>query len=138
MELTKIFKYVSYGLIGLSAVICLLFFAGAITENFFLVWTYILIGVACVATVAFSIMGMITHPKNAKNALIGFGAMIVVFGLAYALGSSEIPKFLGYQKFDITPGLSKTVGGSLYAIYLLLTLAIVGIVYSEVSKALKR
>lgn len=138
MELTQIFKYVSYGLVGVSALFCVLFFADVVDVNFFLVWTYILIGISCTATVGFAIMGMITHPKNAKNALIGIGALGLVILISYALGSSEVPTFLGYEKFDITPGLSKTVGGSLFAMYILLGLAIAGIIYSEVSKAVKK
>jgi hypothetical protein len=138
MELTNIFKYVSYGLVGVSAlIIALFFFTGAVGEDFYLTWTYILTGVACVATIGFAIWGMIINSKNAVNVLIGIVALVVVLTISYIAASDAIPVFLGYEKFNITPALSKTVGGSLYAIYALLFIAIVGIVYSELSKALK-
>lgn len=135
----KILKYASYGLLGFSALISLLFFfTDAVGENFFLVWTYILTAIAAGATAIFSVVYFIEHPKDAKGALIGIGAMAVVVLLAWLFASDSIPQFLGAEKFEITSALSQTVGATLWAVYILLTVAIVGILYSETARAFKQ
>jgi hypothetical protein len=135
----RILKYASYGLIGISALISLLFFfTEAVGENFFIIWTYILTGIATGATVIFSILYFISHPKDAKGALIGFGAMLVVVLLAWLFASDSIPQFLGAEKFEITGTMSRTVGATLWAVYILIVVAIVGILYSETARAFKK
>mgnify|MGYP000088270957 CR=1 FL=1 len=56
-------------------------------------------------------------PKAAKSALIGVGALVVVFGISYALAGVEmLPK---YTKFISTSEESKLVSTGLVAFYIL-------------------
>jgi hypothetical protein len=135
----KILKYASYALVGISSLIALLFFfTDAVGENFYIIWTYILTGLATGITVVFSIFYYISHPNDAKGALVGIGAMAVVVLLAWLFASDDIPQFLGADKFEITSTMSRTVGAILWGVYILLTAAIVAIFYSEATKSLKK
>lgn len=135
----KILKYASYALVGISSLIALLFFfTDAVGENFYIIWTYILTGLATGITVVFSIFYYISHPNDAKGALVGIGAMAVVVLLAWLFASDDIPQFLGADKFEITSTMSRTVGAILWGVYILLTAAIVAIFYSEATKSFKK
>lgn len=138
MDLTKILRYISYGLMGFSVFVILLFFTGVVTENFYLIWTYAMTAVACAGVVLFSIYEIIANPKKAKTVLLSGGSLISVLVISYFVATSEIPHFLGYEKFNLTASDVKWVGGSLIATYILMTIALVGILVAEVSKMFKK
>lgn len=100
--------------------------------NYGIIICYILLAVATLAAVVFPIIQFAQHPKNAKGALIGIGALIVVVGISYALSSDNNP-----SNMEITAEAAKQVGTGLYAFYLLAAVAIVAVVYSEVAKLIK-
>lgn len=139
--MAKILSYVSYLLLAIGVIFVGLFFFGAMDEgtfaNSFIIWSYILFGIAAVAVLGFAIFQLVSRPKQAMGALMGIGALGVVVLLSYIFASGEIPQFLGYEKFDITEGLSKYVGTGLWSMYILGILAVVSIIYTEVSKAFK-
>jgi len=100
--------------------------------NYGIIICYILLAVATVAAVVFPIIQFAQNPKNAKGALIGVGALIVVVGIAYVLASDNNP-----SNMEITASAAKQVGTGLYAFYFLSAVAIVAVVYSEVAKLFK-
>jgi hypothetical protein len=63
-------------------------------------------------------------------------ALVVVFVISYALAGSEItPK---YQALGVnTEFSSKMIGAGLTMFYFVLVIAILGMLYSEISKAFK-
>lgn len=138
----KILSYVLYGLLGISLALGIVFYA---TENvaqtgivnLFIVWAYILVGAAFAGAIVFPIIFIITNFKKAKSSLIGLGALGLVVLLAYLLASDEIPKFLGYEEFNITASLSRSVGTYLYTSYILGSLAIAAMLFAGVSKIFK-
>ncbi len=139
MDLTKIFRNISYGLMGISVFVSLLFFfTDFVTENSYLIWTYIMTGIACAGVLIFSLYEMVTNPKKAKNVLVSGGSLALVLILSYVIATNEIPHFLGYEKFNLTSGDVKWVGGSLIATYILMTISTVGIFYAEISKMFKK
>lgn len=100
--------------------------------NYGIIICYILFAVATLAAVVFPIIQLIQNPKNAKGALVGIGALVVVVGISYALSADNNP-----SNMEITATTAKRVGTGLYAFYLLAAVAIVSVVYSEVSKLFK-
>ncbi len=100
--------------------------------NYGIIIAYILLAVAVLAAIVFPIIHFIQHPKNAKRALVGIVALIVVVGISYALSSDVNP-----SKMEITPEAVKQVDTGLFAFYILAALAIISLVYSEVSKFFK-
>ncbi len=100
--------------------------------NYGIIICYILLAVATLAAVVFPIIQLAQNPKNAKGALVGIGALVVVVGISYVLAADNNP-----SNIEITADAAKQVGTGLYAFYLLSAVAIVAVVYSEVAKFFK-
>lgn len=100
--------------------------------NYGIIITYILLAVATLAAVGFPLMNLVKNPKNAKGALLGVGALVLVFGLSYAISSDVNP-----SDIEISPVGAKLVDAGLYAVYLLSIVAIGSLIYTEVSKLFK-
>ncbi len=62
----KLFSIILGALLGLSALLSLLFAFDVVSEGLLITWCYALIGIAVVATLGFSLLGMATNPKKAK------------------------------------------------------------------------
>ena len=100
--------------------------------NYGIIICYILLAVATLAAVVFPIIQLAQNPKNAKGALVGIGALVVVLGISYVLAADNNP-----SNIEITADAAKQVGTGLYAFYLLSAVAIIAVVYSEVAKFFK-
>ena len=63
--------------------------------------------------------------------------IFVLFFISYSISSNEVlPKFEG-EPFNLTPQMSQIVGGCLVTTYILTIIAVVGIVITELNKAIK-
>jgi hypothetical protein len=100
--------------------------------NYGIIICYILLAVATVAAVVFPIIQFAQNPKNAKGALIGIGALVVVVAISYVLASDNNP-----SNMEISAEAARQVGTGLFAFYLLSAVAVIAVVYSEVSKFFK-
>ena len=97
---------------------------------------FLLGAIAAGAAIFFPIRYMVSHPKNAVRALIGAVAILVIFGLGYALSGDEI--LITYEKVGFTsPTASKLVGGALIMMYLMILGVIGSALFSELRKFLK-
>jgi uncharacterized membrane protein len=97
---------------------------------------YALFAIAALASVVFPLLYTVRNISDAKNSLIGVGALVVVLVLAYVLSSGEF-YFDGIEKFNMTESGIKLVSAGLNSFYLLALLAIIAAVYSEVSSIFK-
>ncbi|HOX82003.1 MAG TPA: hypothetical protein PLS08_03165 [Chryseolinea sp.] len=96
---------------------------------------YILLVVAVVGAIVFPIINAIKTPGSLGKSAIGVGALVVLFGISYALAGTYISvKALALGQTESTV---KFIGGGLIMFYLLLALSVVALVYAEISKALK-
>lgn len=143
----KMFKIVSYALLGLSAILGIYFFAatdfelspsGNVPTNsgLMLNYSYILAAVATFAAIIFSIIGMVTNVKKAKNALIGIVGVILVFVVGYLMAGNEIHQTINGELLADEAASKKSEAG-LIAFYILIIGAIGSIVFAEVSKMFK-
>ncbi|MBL4709469.1 MAG: hypothetical protein JKY48_13620 [Flavobacteriales bacterium] len=133
--LSKILPTVLYVLLGISALLGLLFYTGVVETELLMSWCYVLLGLATAVAVVFPILAMTKNPKAAKSALIGVGALAVVFIISYALAGDEMtPK---YEKFISGPGESKLVSMGLIAFYILAIGAVIATVSSGFMKLFK-
>ena len=103
--------------------------------NFGLYLTYFLIGLAVVSVVILPMIKALDNTKTLVGTGIGLGVLLVLFGISYAISGNEV--LSTYTAQNVGPGISKFVGGLLTTMYLLFAAAIVGILYTEVSKAFK-
>jgi hypothetical protein len=133
--LSKKLSIVLYALMGISALLGILFYTDSISAEMLIYWCYALFALGTLCAVVFPILEMAKNPKAAKSALIGVGALAVVFGISYALGGDEFPD--RYAGFISGPGESKMVSAGLISFYILAVAAVVTTVYSGVSKMFK-
>jgi hypothetical protein len=132
----KLFSIILSVLLGLSALLSLLFAFDAVSEGLLITWCYILLGVASITAIAFPIITMVTNPKGAKNALIGVVALIVICGLGYAMAGNEV--HIDYEgNLLADEGTSQLSEAALIAFYILGAGAIGSIIFAEVSKMFK-
>lgn len=136
MDNNKLFSIILIALLGLSALLCVLFFANIVSEGLLIGWCYLLLAIAAVSAIVFPIITMAQNPANGKNALIGVGGLVVVFVLGYLL-SSGVETLDPEGKLLATAAEAKMSEAGLIAFYILGAGAIGSIVYAEVSKMLK-
>lgn len=92
--------------------------------------------IAALAAIVFSILNLFKDMKKAKNALIGIVALILVFGISYAVSSGA--DYTQYKEdFNVTEGLSRMVSTGLTAFFIFFLGAVASILVAEVSKAFK-
>jgi len=135
-------------LMAITLVMVVIFYAGpvvdagtnlehpAITETY-IIWAYILLGITAGITILFSLYNMIINPKGAKKTLVGLAGAAVLILIAFYLADDSVLNLPHYTGGDNVPSTLKLVDTGLFTTYLLLALAFVAIIASEVSKAFK-
>ncbi len=92
----------------------------------------LLLGLTLVLAIVFPVIQIAKNPKNAKGALIGVVALVVIVGISYALSDE-----LHISKIDIEPSEAKLAGTGIFAFYIVAGIAILGLIYSSVAKFFK-
>lgn len=95
----------------------------------------IMVGIAALASIILPLVNAISHPKSLVKAGIGVVALLVLFLITWSISGSEVTG--KYLSFGVDESTSKLLGGSLILMYVLFVLAVIGIVVSEINKALK-
>ncbi|MBL7860979.1 MAG: hypothetical protein JNJ65_07430 [Cyclobacteriaceae bacterium] len=96
---------------------------------------YLFFGVGLVAAIVLPLISAIKAPAGLVKSLMGVGGLVVLFVLAYALSGSEVTTKAA--ALGITESSSKLIGAGLTLFYIVFVLAAIGIVVSEINKALK-
>lgn len=97
----------------------------------------ILIIVGAIAAILMPLVKSLDNPGSLLKTGVGVAILVVVFFIAYSISDGDVlPKFAA-EPFNLTPGMSKFVGGSLITVYGLFIVAVVGIVLTEINKAIK-
>ncbi len=105
--------------------------------DYFVYVVYLLIGLAAITTLVFSIVNIFKSARTAKRSLVSIAVLGLIIFAAFLLSTDAIPQFFGAEKFDITPAISQSVGTGLYSMYLFFVLAVLGILYTEIRGAFK-
>jgi len=95
--------------------------------------TYALIGICVVGILGFSIVNIAKNPGGAKSAVFGTVGLILVFVLTYVTSDGTDATTV-YADEGITEATSKRVGMGLGTFYVLTAVAILSIIYVEVSR----
>jgi len=99
--------------------------------------TVIMLAIATLVIVSFSVKNMITNTKSAKKTLLTGAGLIAVLLLSYfGLASDEVS--VSYQKYNISASTSNMVGMGLWSFYILSIIAVASIVFTELSKKLSK
>jgi len=106
-----------------------------------LYWSYVLFGASIFAALALEFINTVSDKQATKSALISLGFLGVIIAISYLFSDSEIPKFYGVDKFvtdgTLTPTVSLWIGTGLIATYILSGLALIGIVWTSISRVFK-
>lgn len=76
-------------------------------------------------------------PKGLMKSAAGALGLVVLFFIAYSISGNEVAPKYEAAPFNLTPGMSQTIGGLLIATYVLSIVTILSIVVSELFKAAK-
>ena len=101
-----------------------------------LIFTYVLLGVGVVAVIIMPLVQALTSdPKSLLKSAMGLGAILVIYLIGYAFAGNEVTA--KYIEFGVDSSTSKLVGGLLITMYILITGAIGGIIFTEFHKVAK-
>lgn len=131
---SKLSNYLLYGLMLISLIIGIMFFADVVEEGSFLGWSYILLGIGVLVSIVFPVITLIGNVGKAKSALFGIAGLVVIFGISYALASGEEAKI---GEMVISEGTSRLSEAGLNAFYFLAVAAVGTILFVEINKAFK-
>lgn len=91
--------------------------------------------IALGSAIILPILNVVKSPKDLVKTGIGVGALLVVFLISFGLAGSEVTA--AYVAQGVGEGSSKLIGAGLTMFYMVFIGAMIGIVYSEINKALK-
>lgn len=129
-------KFIGLGIAAFVALFCVatFFMAGRDSEVFMTTYglylTYILSFLALAAVLLGGVLSLVANPKSAVTSIGGAVAVLILFGISYAMTSGE-----AYGNADAAT--VHFVAALLMMTYLCLGLAILGIAYLIVSAAIK-
>ena len=99
--------------------------------------TYLLAVVGTILSIVMPLIKSLDDPKGLMKSGLGVLGLVALFFICYALSGNEVlAKFEG-APFNLTPGMSQLIGGMLVMTYILTVVAIVSIVVTELTKAVK-
>ena len=91
---------------------------------------YALLFVSIGAAIVYPIINAIKTPGSLGKSAIGVGALVVLFGISYALsGTSLTAKAIALGENESS---AKLIGAGLIMFYIALMISIIALVYSEV------
>ncbi|MEM6297631.1 MAG: hypothetical protein AAF740_02975 [Bacteroidota bacterium] len=96
--------------------------------------TYVLFAIAAIVAIAAPLVtSLINNPKSLIPGAIGVAILGILFFICVALETApdEVQIIAGQE---ITPSISKNVGGSIRMMIVLLIIGVAGLVFTEVSK----
>lgn len=104
-----------------------------IVSTYGLYAAYILLGIAVLAAIVLPLIQSFSNPRALLGALVGVVAIAILFFIGYTIAGNEVIPL--YVKNNVTsPVTSQMVGGALITMYMLIVLALVGIVITEITK----
>lgn len=107
------------------------------TYDIMLYVSYALVGFGTVVAILLPIIKSLDDPKSLLKTGLSIVAILVLFFICYSISSSEVlPKFEG-EPFNLTPQMSQLAGGLMITTYVLTLVSLLGIVVTEVNKAIK-
>ena len=135
-------------LLAVSAVIFVLLFLGGNEDNSadlipkftntFIIWTYILIFGAILVTGLFEVIGIISHPQKSFRTLLSLGVLVVLVLVAFILADDTPLKLVGYEGTDNVPSMLILSDVFIFTLYLIVSISIILVIYTELSRVLRK
>jgi hypothetical protein len=107
------------------------------TWDIMLYVSYALVGIGVVVSILLPLIKSLDDPKSLLKTGLGVVVILVLFFVCYSISGNEVlPKFES-DPFNLTPAMSQMVGGLMITTYVLVIVALVGIVITELNKAIR-
>lgn len=98
---------------------------------------YGLVLLGAITAILLPLIKSLDNPKSLMKTGLGIVVILVLFFISYSISTNEVlPKFEG-EPFNLTPEMSQLVGGLLITTYILVIITVVGIVLTELNKAIR-
>ncbi|MDH5603791.1 MAG: hypothetical protein OEY51_07625 [Cyclobacteriaceae bacterium] len=95
----------------------------------------IMLVIAILAAIIMPIINSLNDPKSLMVSGAGILILAVIFLVSYAIAGDEVTA--NYITYNVTtPGMSKMIGGGLTMMFILFIITVVGVVFTEIYKAL--
>lgn len=135
-SIARIVQWFLYGLLGVSALLGILFYMNPEAPDTLIYWAYALVGFAIIVTILASVYGLIINPKGAIKITIVLVGMVVLAIIAYSISSNEFSE-LQLEKLDSSAMTSELVGAGLIFMYALAIIGVLAIFYASISRIFK-
>ncbi|MGM0580368.1 MAG: hypothetical protein ACQETL_06800 [Bacteroidota bacterium] len=97
--------------------------------------SYLLVIVAALGAIVLPLINALNNPKSLIKSVLGVVIIGVVYLVGWGISGDEVTA--KYIQFDITSTSSKVIGGVLITTYLLMGIAVISIIYSEIAKIIR-
>ncbi len=104
--------------------------------DIFIYVAYALILIAAASAVILPLVKSLGQPKTLLTGGIGIAGLLVVYLISWGVSGDEVTSI--YRQFGVEEIGSKRIGGALTTMYLLILLAVIGIVASEIRTLFNR
>lgn len=99
--------------------------------------TVALLAITFVVALVFAIIQVLSNPKGALAGIAGLVVILIIFGIGYSMSAGEVEQSWIDKDFGITPTISKYVSGAVFASAVMVGLAVLGLVVSEIRNFFK-
>lgn len=107
------------------------------TYDIMLYVSYALVVIGAVIAILLPLIKSLDDPKSLLKTGLGVVGIVILFFICYSISGNEVlPKFES-DPFNLTPAMSQMVGGLMITTYVLVIVALVGIVITELNKAIR-
>jgi len=150
-KINKLTLILLWVLMGLTAIFAVIFFLGGVvpgTEgtryeepkitNSFIIYAYVLFGIALLITLFFSVRNFVLNPKGLRLSLITLVIGVVLIGIAALLADNTVLDLPHYKGKDNVPRTLFLTDVGLFLAYFLLALSFLAIIYSVISRYFKK
>jgi hypothetical protein len=150
-KINKLTLILLWVLMGLTVIFAVIFFIGGVvpgTEgtryeepkitNSFIIYAYVLFGIALLITLFFTVRNFVLNPKGLKLTLIALVIGVVLIGIAALMADNTVLDLPHYKGKDNVPRTLFLTDVGLYLAYFLLALSFLAIIYSVISRYFKK
>lgn len=101
---------------------------------------YLLLGIAVVASLLFTLKHMASNPQSIKKTVIVIGALLVVVGLSYALskGDDGTVETMASRGVATTESVVKNIGTGLNVFFLLVIIAVASMIWGGMQSMFRK
>ena len=132
----KLIQWMLYILMGISALLTILFYFNPSSPDVLLYWGYILVIISGIVILAVSIGALLSNPKGSTKVLVVVVGMVLLAIVSYLLSSNTLtPTEL--ERYSISPNGVRWVGAGLLMTYIIGLIAFGVFIYTSLSRFYK-